>query len=284
MPVFEGTFTISANGLGELESPRDEKLETSDEAPVIATTPVSLLGFASETGTDAADVVRIPPLEIAVQLPTIIPLSATFASDNAGAARMALTFGRKYGAEALGRVAVRRIALPPGKKMDLANLAEQFTPVAKTGGSESWMSIKGEDKPIEISLTAPQRDNEEITYLMQLAWATSDTENTPSLFSPPFTVKLTRKAISIVATTEGIVGPADPPSELQGQVATFPLDAPVVRIFEIAEGREVLMQLLGRSVLETFLHGEETVVALASNELLNRRSGWQSIKPACPGS
>lgn len=245
MKVVEGTFNISPKGSAELEFPRGEQFETSDEAALIASTPASLLGFASETGTNTADLVRIPPLEIAVQVPTIIPVSATFANYGVNSARMALKFERKNGAETLARVALRKIVLPGGTKMDLAALPKPFTPITNSGGSESWMSVNGEDKPIETSLTAPERDNEEITYLMQLAWATSDTEKVPSLFSRPFLVKLTRKPIGVIATTEGIAGPANAPPEPQGQVMTFPLEAPVVRIFEIAEGREVLMQLLG---------------------------------------
>lgn len=245
MSVEEGGFHISAQGSGELEFPPGENSGVVDEAPLIAIAPRSLLGFASQTGTNAAGLVRIPPLKIAVQLPTIVPTSATFARPGGGAAQMTLKLERKDGAETLSRVWLRKSVLSPGTKMDLATLSEPFSPITETPGHDSWLSVNQEDNTVAANLTAPERRDEEITYLMQVAWAISDSETAPSLFSRPFLVKLAHRAVGMVATTEGINGPSDASPEKVGEVTTFALEAPVVRIVEIAEGREVLMQFLG---------------------------------------
>lgn len=245
MALVSGTFDSSSKTSGELEFPSGEKFETGDEASVVAGAPASLLGFADSTGSKAANLVRIPPLEIAVQVPIITPISATFTNFGANVV-MKLTIERKNGGELLPRVELRKMALPSGTKVDLASLPDPFAPLTNRGDSRfSTSLLLGESNLMDTNFPAPQADNEEVSYLVQLAWASSSTDKVPSSFSRPFLVKITRKSIGLVVATEGVAGPVNPPADSEGKTKTFPLDAPVIRIFEIAGGKEVLMQCLG---------------------------------------
>jgi hypothetical protein len=261
MQIAEGKYSVSPKGAGKFQFPEDKSTDREGESALVATAPAELIGFATQTEA-GADLVRISPLNISIQLPSIEPVSATFSGSGGGGAyvQMALALERKNGWRGR-RLYLNRVELAPGTKADLTSLSEPFAPIKETKTGPGLV-VPNEDEPLLLTLAAPLRDNAEISYLLQLGWAESEREYKPSMFTRPFVVTLTRKPEGVVASTDGISSPPKEQPQPEGNVTRFPLEAPVSHIFEIAEGREVLMQFVGDPFWKRFSMEKKEWLAL----------------------
>lgn len=241
--VDEGQMDLATAMGGKLAFPPRDPVSSTD-AVLIATGRDSLIGFVSNSGTDNAELVRPPALQVDVQAPTVVPTSATFTNIGGHAARMSLSLERKNGAEVLNDVWILKSTAPASTRTDLKSFAEPFKPIPGQVTSPQRLALRP-NQTVEVHLEAPSGtpNVQEITHLLQVGWALSSADGQPSLYSRPFLVKVARNGHAIIATTEGIEGPSSPFQDENSPTSTFQMEAPVARIFEIAEGREVLMQL-----------------------------------------
>ncbi|MGV3533316.1 MAG: hypothetical protein ACO1QR_13175, partial [Chthoniobacteraceae bacterium] len=246
------------------------------DAVLGGTGPASLVGFASNSEADGTDLVRPASFQISFEGPTVTPTNPTF-TNSGGSVQMSLGLDRKNGAEDLNRVWILKSAVPAGTKVDLNSYAEPFTALPVAAGQEPTHAPVRVDQTVAVHLNAPQSANEETSYLVQVGWAPSISDQKPTSYSRPFLVKIARNSVGINATTEGIGGTSAPSAEKDAQTATFEMEAPVVRVFEIAEGREVLMQLNGAPYWKRFSMEKKTWLPLppmnpATADLAGNRS------------
>jgi hypothetical protein len=247
-PMLPVSASFSMEGNARLNFPPPGADVISDESALIVTAPRLLRGFA--TGSETARFVPIPPMRLGMEIPTITPVSAAFA-EGSSSVQMTVDFELKNVERPPRRLWLRKTKIAAGGTIDLEAFTEPYQPIPGAG-QDTPLSLASGAKQFQTSLAASERFDEESSYLVQLAWQMSETERLPTLSSRPFLVKISRKPSGVVVETRGITNLSSATPEPEGQVATFPLEAPVIGIFEIAGGREVLMQLQGEPFWKRF--------------------------------
>jgi hypothetical protein len=240
--ILESTSFSAARGAdGDLKFPESESGTISDEAPLIVGAPAVLKGFALASSDGKARLVPAIPGRIPVELPKAQASSLTFS----GSRESTIV---RFQFEAVGQhpmpeqVTVKIEKLAPGRKVDLAALAEPFSAIAATTQAQATY-LNGKPQKGAFTLEAPDAEGSENAFLVQLAWKLFPEEKEPSIFARPFLIRLARQSGGIVPTTEGVSNLNEAKPKPDAAISTLPQESMVTGLFPIAGGREVLVQL-----------------------------------------
>ncbi len=238
--VAMGFFARGDGSAGKLTFP-DEAPETIlDQSPLVTSGPAILQGFLTQGDDGSATLVPVRSIADAFRFPRLTPVSIACEET-----RARVTVHVKV-------ESADSEPIPWGLEMRMKRLlpGERFVPQAtshrfdiRDGKSEGANPNRGNPGWYDFSLEFPETEINEIAYLVQLQWRAFSRDASPSLFARPFLVRLQREDGRTTVKTEGIQNLGDLARAAEPKALSFPLEAPAIRVVEIADGREVLFQL-----------------------------------------
>lgn len=240
MTLVTGAFSATGAGSGAIKF-EEYPGKTGDDSPLVTSSPSVLNGFLRENDGGTATMVPVRPFTAPLGFLTVKPVQVGFREDGGSSVRAQVSV-ETVGGEKMPRLYLNMEKLELGRKVDLAALKEPFATISPSRGRTYPPAAM--QKQIEASLPAPSQNGEVVVYMLQLAWREFDEDPGPSRFSRPFLVKLVRNG-GVLATTEDITNLNEVKPEADGATTPFPMEAPVIGVFEMAGGREILMQLQG---------------------------------------
>ena len=247
---FETGVFVTKDGLhGAGQFSRAASEAVPDDSPALVSHPDRLIGFLRPLEKQhAAVLLPVSRFELDLKVPLIELVGIGFGKVQGAKVPISIATKPADGASQPSFLSLRVLSLPPGTTPGEATRATR-EPIDTErvlnlvpGNSQGWRS----------NLPAPPAEAGEAVYLLQLGWPAFPESSEPSVFSRPVVVKLRQDKEGVISTVEGAQNLNEAAGTPQGVTASFPLEAAVSDLHEMAGGREVLFRMEGAPYWKRF--------------------------------
>jgi hypothetical protein len=258
---------ISAGVAGPLKFPEDAQDGDGPTSLLFVNSAKKFAGFLHGAEGKPATLIRANPAKIEIEQVRLKPISVAF-DGNPGTTAMHIRVVYDGKATTPG-VQLLNVPLTDGEKPNLSEFSEPYAAIKDP--RPNFLPTSADDRSrIRASLKSPLQEGQTFNYLLQLRWSPFPDDHKTLHCSAPFIVRLSLSGKSIVASTEGIenLNLSSSKKETTSKGQAFEVESPIREMYEIAGGREVLLELEGPPFWKRF--------SLERKEWLPLPSGSQS--------